>query len=271
MLCSSASPIRCIANCQKELHQWGDANQVAFDASKESQHVLSLSDSSDSSFTLLGVPFDSELAMADAISDLVNAAGWKLRTLLRTRRFYADADLVVLYKSHLLSFLEYRTPAVYHATRAVLVRLDSVQTRFLKDIGIDEVTALVEFHLAPLSTRRDIAMLGLLHRTALGKGPSVFQDLFERDQRERSFIDPRRARCAPLIKRSAFGLIAVYNMLPPSIVAAASVSVFQKSLQGIIINYARAGCPKWSEVFSPRLPLSSHPIASLSSVAPALF
>ena len=98
--------------------------------------------------------------MADAISELVSAAGWKLRTLIRTRRFYTDADLVVLYKAHLLSFLEYRTPAVYHATRVCLRRLEAVQSGFLKDIGVAEVTALVEFHLAPLSTRRDIAMLG---------------------------------------------------------------------------------------------------------------
>ena len=31
-------------NVQSEFHKWGDANQVAFDAAKESQHVLSTSD-----------------------------------------------------------------------------------------------------------------------------------------------------------------------------------------------------------------------------------
>ncbi len=106
--------------------------------------------------------------MVDAVSEIVSAAGWKLRTLLRTRRFYTDSDLVVLYKSHLLSYLEYRTPAIYHSTRAVLCRLDAVQTRFLKDIGVDEVTALLGFHLAPLSALRDMALLVLIHRTVLG-------------------------------------------------------------------------------------------------------
>ena len=100
-------------------------------------------------FKLLGVTFDSDLSMAESISELVSAAGWKLRTLLRTRRFYTDADLVVLYKAHLLSYLEYRTPAIYHATQTILCRLDAVQTRFLKDIGVDELTALNNFHLAP--------------------------------------------------------------------------------------------------------------------------
>ena len=68
--------------------------------------------------------------MADAISELVSAAGWKLRTLIRARRFYTDADLVVLYKALSSSFLEYRTPAIYHATRACLRRLDALRVSF---------------------------------------------------------------------------------------------------------------------------------------------
>ena len=47
-----------LKSCQQELHTWGAANQVAFDAGKESQHVLSLSDPEDDSFKLLGVLFD---------------------------------------------------------------------------------------------------------------------------------------------------------------------------------------------------------------------
>ncbi len=117
---------------------------------------------------MLGVTFDEQLTMSEAVGEIVTAAGWKLRTLVRTRRFYTDADLIVLYKAHLLSFLEYRTPAVYHASRAILIRLDAVQSKFLRDVGVDEVAALAEFHLAPLQVRRDIAMLGLIHRTALG-------------------------------------------------------------------------------------------------------
>ena len=45
---------------------------------------------------------------------------------------------------------------------------------FLRDVSVDDVTALINFHLAPLSTRRDIAMLGLIHRTVLSKGPKQF-------------------------------------------------------------------------------------------------
>ncbi len=78
----------CLHTCQQGLHKWGAANQVASDAGKESQHVLSLSDPFGEEFKMLGVIFDTALSMTAAISELVSAAGWKLRTLLRTCWFY---------------------------------------------------------------------------------------------------------------------------------------------------------------------------------------
>ena len=128
--------------------------------------------------------------MADAVAEVVTEAGWKLRTLLRTQRYYTDADLIVLYKSHVLSYLEYRTPAVYHATRSVLDKLDEVQRRFLRNVGVDEETARLEFNLAPLEMRRDIAMLGVIQRAAIKEGPPQLQQLFQKSQGGFRVIDP---------------------------------------------------------------------------------
>ena len=248
--------------CQGELHSWGASNQVTFDSSKESRHVLSATDPMGNGFRMLGVSFDEELTMASAVSEIVSAAGWKLKTLLRTRRYYKDSDLIVLYKAHLLSFLEYRTPAIYHDTCAVLSRLDAVQSKFLKDIGVDEVTAIFRFHLAPLSVRRDIAMLGLIHRTVLGKGPALFAQHFK-CRGSRSVHDPRIDSKALLVHRSAFGLVAIYNMLPPSVVETRSVSLFQLNLQSLVCKAAQTGHPKWQDMLSPRLALEAHPLVSL--------
>jgi hypothetical protein len=139
--------------CQTELQTWGRANQVAFDPAKESKHILSLTHPVGNAFKLLGVSFDGTLSMGETIAEIIHEAGWKLKTLQRTRRYYNDADLVLLYKAHVLSYLEFRTPAIYHATRELLSRLDAVQTRFLRDAGLDEVAALMVFNLAPLSMR----------------------------------------------------------------------------------------------------------------------
>ena len=58
-------------------------------------------------FLLLGVLFDVELRMGTAVTTLAREAGWRLRSVLRPRRF----SVVNLYKSQVLSFLESGTPA----------------------------------------------------------------------------------------------------------------------------------------------------------------
>ena len=166
----------------------------------------------------------------------------------------------LIFGAHLLSFIEYRTPAIYHATRVLIRRVDAIQRRFLNDVGVEEVKALVDFHLAPLSTRRDIAMLGLIHRTALGNGPPQFQEHFRKHDHALTLHDPCTGSRSPLIKRSELGLVAIYNLLPHSFRAMRSVPAFQKSLQDMVTQYATSGHPQWSEVFSPRIPLTSHPL-----------
>ena len=98
-----------------------------------------------------------------AVRDVVRQASWKLTTILRTRRFHGVSQLVQVYKSKVLSFVEYRTPAVYHAAKTTLAGIDAMQRRFLRECGLSDEDALLHFNLAPLETRRDIAMLGLIH------------------------------------------------------------------------------------------------------------
>ena len=110
-----------LKNCQCEVHNWGKANQVSFDASKESMYILALKNGEGPNFRLLGVPFDNELRMNDAIAEIVGSATWKMGAILRTARYFNDAELIHLYKSKLLSFLEYRTAAIYHACNTTLL------------------------------------------------------------------------------------------------------------------------------------------------------
>ena len=84
-----------------------------------------------------------------------------------------------LYKSKLLGYLEYRTAAVYHATDTLLKPLNELQDKLLRVVGCTDVEALVHWNLAPLEARRDMAMLGLIHRTVLGEGPAHFQRFFK--------------------------------------------------------------------------------------------
>ena len=136
--------------CQGELHKWGKANQVAFDASKESMHILSRTQAYGDPFVLLGVSFDCKLTMSDSVHELTKSCRWKLRAILRTQRFHTGAQLVTLYKAQILSYIEYRTAAIYHACDTSLQALDHVQEKLIEAAGMSAIEALNECKLAPL-------------------------------------------------------------------------------------------------------------------------
>ena len=248
---------------------------MRFDAAKEHFAILSTSEPWGEAFKVLGVLFDTKLQMGCAVRECVHEVGWKLRTLLRTRRYHSVIELVLLYKSHILSYVEYRTPGIYHAATSILEPIDRIQVRFLRDAGVSLLDALLEFNLAPLESRRDIAMLGVIHRAILRLGPDCFQQWFRpgveswRSSRERRNTARPLAEILPIrsldiTRRSAFGLIFVYNMLPNDIVLADSVANFQKGLSDLMKAQARCGHPSWSTLFSPRCAYISHPLRHLS-------
>ena len=84
------------------------------------------------------------------VQETVSQASRKLTTILRTGRFHDVTRLVHVYKSKILPFVEYRTPAVYHAARTILGGIDAIQKRFLRECNLTEEDALLLFNLAPL-------------------------------------------------------------------------------------------------------------------------
>ena len=106
------------------------------------------------------------------------------------------------------------------------------------------------------------AVLGLIHRMALGKEAPQFAEHFKAGQIQR-LHDPRKESSAPLVRRSVFGLCAVYNLLPADKLATKTVKAFQKGVQEIVRKLAVSGHPMWREVVSPRVSLKTHPLVSL--------
>ena len=74
-------------------------------------------------------------------------------------------------------------------------------------------------------------------------------------------LEPKRdARFLEVLRRSAFGLIAIYNMLPQTIVDEETVCGFQRCLQEMAKQEVAAGNDAWSNLFSPRIALYRHPL-----------
>ncbi len=74
------SSLRAAKDCQEELHSWGRSNQIQFDPSKESMHVVARRDAQGPDFKILGVEFDCELLMGGAVRDTPTSGRWKLKT-----------------------------------------------------------------------------------------------------------------------------------------------------------------------------------------------
>ena len=264
---SIAEAVEDMKLCQSKLHAWGRANAMTFDASKESLHILSRLDEEcyGDPFKILGVIFDPKMKMDVEINKLAIIAGWRVRRILRGRRFFFDAELILHYKSYVWSYLEFRTVAIYHATDTLLAKLDKLQIRFLQRLGYSEEVAFQNFKLAPLRLRRDIAMLGVIHKVVLGESHADFCKYITvttqpRTSRTRlqdrrhlyQLADRRNGQQLNQWERSVFGLIPIYNGLREDIVMCTNVREFQGALQAQALLRMKRGYNDWCRTYSPR-------------------
>ena len=239
----------------------GAANEVVFDPSKESAHILHRSRYSEANFKIIGCVFDPQLRMLDAAKHIAREAGWRLKTLLRTRKFFTTLEIGHLYKAQILYYMESSTAALYHAAPTNLAWIDRVQHRFLREIGLSELEALKDFRLAPLKCRRDMAMLGVLHNINLGGAPSQLQALaqelpgrrrlrFWRPLHSKQLATPVDGASSEVLKRSLFGLVHCYNKLPQKLVDATTVKALQRDLQLGLLHCAELGLGNLHLLFS---------------------
>ena len=109
---------------------------MTFDVSKKEFMNISIVEPFGGPSKLLGIEFDNRLLMNTAVHNCVKTAAWKTKSLLRAHHVYSTVDMPMLFKSHVLSFIECRTAGIHFASTSVLRELDDVQTRFLKDFGL---------------------------------------------------------------------------------------------------------------------------------------
>ena len=196
-----------------------------------------------------------------ACTEIAAQAHGRLRAIQRSRCFFSTPLLMHLHKSHILSYIEYSTPAVYQTPAFFLSQIDRVQETFLDELGVSVVTAFMEFNLAPLTTRRDIAMMGLLYRITHGLAPPQFSQVIRLASREPfprclrpgsrnnlQLHDPIDGTRTGMMGRSVLGMVYSFNMLPQAVVDAKTVSASQRCLQQGVRHAARTGALRWEGV-----------------------
>ena len=119
-------------------------------------------------FRLLGCMIDLDLRMHTAVDQLLGKIKLKCTAILRTRGYYGVPELVNQFKTHIWGLIEIHCGAYFHAANSLLEKIDQVQTSFLNKLEVTERQAFLNFNFAPIKLRRNVAILGLLHKRVLG-------------------------------------------------------------------------------------------------------
>ena len=201
--------------------------------------------------------------MHACIDKIYRKAKAKSRALLRCRRFFSTLDMLVLFKAHVRSQVEWVYGAIYHAVPTKLAWLDAIQSSFLRHLDLSEDFAFSRYNLAPWKLRRDIGMLGVLWKISHGKAHSDMCSLFplcarsanvrtRRDHRRhsRQFVDFCDGTQLSQFSRSLFGLVKVWNFLPAEFVDCKSVEIFQRKLTQAAKTACQDGIECWQRMYS---------------------
>ena len=151
-----------------------------------------------------------------------------------------------------------------HAANSLLQKVSQVQTSFLNKLGVSEKDAFLTNNFAPTELRRNIGILGLLHKRVLGLCHRSFDRLLpwrsERFHTERGFGHSKQLYGhrletkfqSALFFRSIFAMADVYNNLSQSVVDAPNVKLSQKHLTDMARERCRVDRPQWPFSFSSR-------------------
>ena len=253
-----------LRDLQESVHEWGSQERVIFDAAKEHFCILHRSDPHGDVFKLLGTMIDPKLVMEDEAKRIRKKARPKVKALLGTTGYYDVKAMMKQFKSHVLCLLEASSCSIFHASQVHLESVDKVQTQFVHALGLTEEEAFLTHNLAPLKLRRDIAMMGLLHKIQLGLAHPDFENLLPR---EHDSIDRAPTRHAArrhgrqfkefwgnssYFNHSIFGAVRVYNVLPTYAVSAKSVHDFQHLLTKDARFQCQLGNASWIRMYCCR-------------------
>jgi len=173
----------------------------------------------------LGLFVDTKLVMRQAVEQMLAKIRPRIKALLRTRSHYNNESLVNQFKIQVWGLMEAHSGGIFHASTSILDQFDHSQKHFLDELGISVETAFLEFNFAPPTLRRNIAMLGLIHKRVLGECHPSFNHLMPWFQHQFGYqLEGRHTKqlyghCNEVIVqqglylRSIFSMIDLYNAL----------------------------------------------------------
>lgn len=200
--------------------------------------------------------------MHSAIDRWLSKIRAKSNAILRTRAYYSVPALINQYKTHIWGLVEVHCGGYFHAAASLLEKIGQVQRSFLNKLDVSEEEAFLNHNFAPCCLRRNIAILGLLHKRVLGQCHRTFDSLLpwysQRFETARGFGHNKQLyghwceadRHGALFDRSIFLMVDIYNNLPQYVVDASTVSSFQSFLTKRALRQCQLGIASWAKIFN---------------------
>lgn len=121
------------------------------------------------SYEYLGIIIDERLSFKQHINKTISACSQKLFTLSKIRRYISNQVAQILYKSLVLSIMDYGNVFVLNASGKDASRLQKVQNRALRIIDLSpRYTANLDLHrkynILPTEARRKINLLKIMYK-----------------------------------------------------------------------------------------------------------
>ena len=73
--------------------------------------------------------------------------------------------------------MEFQNGVIFHASDYLPSKLDRVHSNFVMELVMEQSDAFMNFNFAPPDLRRNIGILGMIHKRVLGRCHPVFQKL----------------------------------------------------------------------------------------------
>ena len=126
---------------------------------------------------ILGMTFDSKLTWNKHLSNVSGRAGQKLGALRRVSSKLSVPGRATVYKSQVRSVMEFSSLAWMGAAPTHLNKLDSVQSRAIKIIGVSEESAAKKMNIRSLQHRRNVASATLMYKMHTSACPDKLKEL----------------------------------------------------------------------------------------------
>ena len=187
---------------------------------------------------ILGVTIDKKLTWTKHISNIAARAGQKLGALRRVANKLDAKGRATVYKAQVRSVMEYASLCWMSASTTSLKLLDSIQSKALRIIGVNEQQARLELNIPSLLHRRQVAATAVIYKMHTSLCPPDLKRMLPqpyviRRATRTSLSMPSHALTEPVSRTYSTGrtfihtAVQTWNSLPDSVVGEISDNGFQ--------------------------------------------